>query len=303
MSKVPARDPSPEEEDGPDLDKYEEDFVDDAPMEQDTSHKKKRKRVKTEAPKLEEDDYDLIRENTGRQKKRRLKKELDELSSGVKEMKLEDHDRFIDDDAPASHFAQGVTKIRTGVTSETLKLAEEIFPDEDEEMEDVISPKKEEEEDIKQIFKRERELHKDIQTEKDRQIVGADVPERLSERLEGRMTPTDSELEQEALWILNIISRDSKFEQAEMKALNEKIFKVIEAFRKHHLDIPFIIFYRGFFFEPELSRDDVWKIYELDLEWESFYKTRTNLQTMFIELKPYLDDPSMLEESLKFAND
>lgn len=117
------------------------------------------------------------------------------------------------------------------------------------------------------------------------------------------MQPTTKEMEDEALWIWTIMSRDPKFEQVEHKKLNSKIFSVLEGFRKFHLDIPFIIFYRCFFYEPELSWDDVWRIYELDVEWESFSRHKLNLQSTFDALKPSLLNPELLENSLHLASD
>lgn len=55
---------------------------------------------------------------------------------------------------------------------------------------------------------------------------------------------TEKELKDETYWIWNIISKEhSKFDGVDHSKLETRIYNVLEAFRKHHMDIPFIIFY------------------------------------------------------------
>jgi transcription elongation factor SPT6 len=43
-----------------------------------------------------------------------------------------------------------------------------------------------------------------------------------------------------------------------------KIKKALDLMRNHHLEVPFIAFYRKECVQPELNIDDLWRVYRFD---------------------------------------
>ena len=53
-------------------------------------------------------------------------------------------------------------------------------------------------------------------------------------------------------------------------AVKKKIQRVIEQIRKEYLDVQMIVKYRKYEYMKELSDQDVWIIFDLDLEYGKF---------------------------------
>lgn len=112
-------------------------------------------------------------------------------------------------------------------------------------------------------------------TPQDLEIVEKDIPERLQIKLAGRLNPADAEIETESEWIFNIIidsleqSKEQSF-ASKIQEVKKKICKVLKFFRCESLDIPFITKYRQNELIPELTPNDVWKIFSLDIEYGKF---------------------------------
>lgn len=52
--------------------------------------------------------------------------------------------------------------------------------------------------------------------------------------------------------------------------MKQKITNVLRHFRISNYDIPFITKYRKYDFQKELSEQDVWTIFNLDIEYSKF---------------------------------
>lgn len=128
------------EEEEEDLDRYENDgFLNDDEVEDKPKKRKhsKRAKVKTEAPKLDDEEYDLLWENlntkkriSGENRRKRLKKDLAWVDKDLSGMKLEEE--FIDDGGPNVELAEGYSKIKTTVTKDSLNIAGQVFGEDDE---------------------------------------------------------------------------------------------------------------------------------------------------------------------------
>ena len=89
------------------------------------------------------------------------------------------------------------------------------------------------------------------------------------------MSPTEQEIEKEAEWIFNNIIESladagkhdyvQKFAETKLK-----ICKVLKLFRCENCDVPYITRYRQNELIPELGAEDVWRIFNLDIEYGKF---------------------------------
>ena len=57
-----------------------------------------------------------------------------------------------------------------------------------------------------------------------------------------------------------------------------RIKSVLSFLREKGLEVMYIYYYKKNEFRPELDLEDLWKIYDWDLEWEQFYKLKLQLQ-------------------------
>jgi len=68
-------------------------------------------------------------------------------------------------------------------------------------------------------------------------------------------------------------------------SIKKKIYVVLEYNKKHYEDIPYIVTYRRNIYEPELSPKDIWKIFELDREWNRLFEIKYNLSQAFENIR------------------
>ena len=112
-------------------------------------------------------------------------------------------------------------------------------------------------------------------TTQDLEITDKDVPEKLQIKIGDRLNPSSEEIEKEAEWIFNIIiesltiAGDQQFTQ-KISEIKTKIAKVLNLFRCDNCDIPYITRYRMNELIPELEPKDVWRIFNLDVEYGKF---------------------------------
>jgi len=78
-------------------------------------------------------------------------------------------------------------------------------------------------------------------------------------------------------------------EEAKPKII-PKIRKALEFMRNHHLEVPFIAFYRKEYVEPELKISDLWKIYRLDARYCQLRTRKLRLMTLFKNMRSYQED-------------
>ena len=76
----------------------------------------------------------------------------------------------------------------------------------------------------------------------------------------------------EAQWILDRITStcENQRQLLQAKDASDKIFKVLNEMRVKNRDVPLIATYRRFEYEPELTADAVWLVYNFDLEYGKF---------------------------------
>ncbi len=65
----------------------------------------------------------------------------------------------------------------------------------------------------------------------------------------------------------------------------KKIEAVLEFYKKNLDDIPYIVTYKRNIYEPELAPKDVWKIFELDREWNKLYELKQQISKTFEIIK------------------
>lgn len=112
-------------------------------------------------------------------------------------------------------------------------------------------------------------------TTQDLEIAEQDIPEKLQIKIGDRLNPDKAEIDKEAEWIFNImieslsIAGDQQFAQ-NIQKIKEKIARVLTLFRCENCDIPYITRYRHNELIPELEPADVWKIFNLDIEYGKF---------------------------------
>jgi len=299
-----------EEESEEDQNEYvKDDFIDDDEDEEDKQQskpKKKRKRhhdrVKAEDDDILDDDWDLINENNqkNKDKKKRLQKARDkeeeryedeESDNEPVKKSIKEPDEFIE--GSHSHVAN------IGVANEQLDAYNQIFHDSesDEEMEEE---KKVEEEIIHTKKRLEEELGLVTNEEWRTEVARVDIPERLYIRLKGRLEPSEHELEEEAKWIYTTKKHWKKHQAGEERII-ESITSVLKHFRKNYFDIPFISTYRCYLFQQELEPSDFYEIYEMDLEWNNFLKTKRSIIEKVQEVRAELEDPKMIDDSLTLS--
>lgn len=104
----------------------------------------------------------------------------------------------------------------------------------------------------------------------DIKIAERDVPERLQTKLGvDRLAPTDEQLVEEAAWIFGNIVEELSYNrnQDRFQDIKTRIFKVLRLFRHAKGDIPWICRYARADYAPELETKDVWRIFNLDVEY------------------------------------
>lgn len=309
-----------QEESEEDQNEYEkDDFIDDEeyddyqPSRKHRKRKRKEDRVKKEQDEeLDEDDLELINENKSKKKgrKRLMKQKFKakaELEDEQQQQVYEDEesdgegyqkqyrDEFIEGDG-------GDQQQQFGVANEQLDQFNQIFHDSDSDDQEMDAPGKtdQQEDQIHTTKAIEEELGLVTDEEWRNKIAKVDIPERLFVRLKDRLDPTDSELEEEAKWIYSTKKHWKGYHSGEEKII-ESINNVLKHFRKNKFDIPFIATYRSYLFQQELQPSDFYEIYEMDLEWDNYLKTRKAIAEKLDEVRPYVPDVDMIDECLALA--
>lgn len=148
------------------------------------------------------------------------------------------------------------------------------------------------------------DLEKGHLTLTDSKIRIEDAPERFQIRAVPVKRATDPELDEEAEWIykqafmeLPISQQNFQdpidpnkvhhgFEAKPVTAI-PRIRAALSFMRKDLFEVPFIATYRKEYIEPELKRDDLWKIYEWDEKYLQFVTRRENMKNLFKEMQNY----------------
>jgi len=128
-------------------------------------------------------------------------------------------------------------------------------------------------------------LEQEIITEEDKAIIEADYPERLLMRFkEEDLLTLSQEIKPELEWICE----EKNYNDSPTK--KKKISTLLEFLKKDFLDIPYIITYKYYIFEHDLTKRELWEIYELDKEYQKLMDLKKKVITNFDALEPYLNE-------------
>ena len=155
------------------------------------------------------------------------------------------------------------------IEQEEQKIDEE--EDFDEEAADLKRKKQ-----LKDIFE-PTELKDRFATIEDERIIAQDIPERLQLRFKDRPLPESQELVQETNWIAEYLKISKKAVSLNMENLRKNIMKALELLRVNHSEILYIYTYKKNDIslpDGQLELNDLWNIYDLDLEWASIYSRK-----------------------------
>ncbi|CAM9238997.1 unnamed protein product [Chrysoparadoxa australica] len=120
-------------------------------------------------------------------------------------------------------------------------------------------------------------------TATDEEIQAKDMPERLQMRLQGRGEIDDREREEEAEWILpqlHLADAADPWAPKDDKPVLAAIQKVLYYLVVEGFEVPFIYSYRKDYFHPHLGLNDLWRIYDLDEEWERLASRRDKVSDL-----------------------
>lgn len=66
-----------------------------------------------------------------------------------------------------------------------------------------------------------------------------------------------------------------------------KIRKALEFMRNQHFEVPFIAFYRKEYVQPELTVNDLWRVYKFDEKWTQLQTRKKNMMRLFKKMQRY----------------
>ena len=128
-------------------------------------------------------------------------------------------------------------------------------------------------------------LEQEYISEEDKIIINADYPERLLMRFKLEELPTLSqEIKPELEWICE----QKNYNDSPSK--KKKIINLLEFLKKDFLDIPYIITYKYYIFEHDLSKRELWEIFELDKEYQKLMDLKKKVINNFNSLEPFLNE-------------
>ena len=153
---------------------------------------------------------------------------------------------------------------------------------------------------INQIYSSD-EMESQFITENDNIIKKKDFPERLqlrynNEELLNLTDNIDREINYiiKKLKIINIIENEN---------LNKKIKLILELNKKDFFDIPYIIFYKKYIYEPELTQENIWKIFELDRDYQEIINYRKLVLNQLNSIKKFIPQNEFSYIKDKYINE
>ncbi|KAK4008393.1 hypothetical protein OUZ56_013534 [Daphnia magna] len=144
------------------------------------------------------------------------------------------------------------------------------------------------------------ELERGHFTDFDEKIRKTDMPERMQLRNVpiSSVDEGSAELDLEAEWIYkhafskpSISNQEGNADGREKVVKGpqtvEKIRKALEFMRNQHFEVPFIAFYRKEYVLPELSVNDLWRVYKFDEKWTQLQTRKKNMMGLFRKMQKY----------------
>ncbi|XP_065663621.1 transcription elongation factor SPT6 isoform X2 [Hydra vulgaris] len=153
------------------------------------------------------------------------------------------------------------------------------------------------------------ELERSHLTLEDNRIKITDVPERFQLRAIPVQQVSNTELEEEAEWIYkqafmqppisqqnfqDPVDATKQYVGFEPKGVTAipRIRAALGFMKKDLFEVPFIAMYRKEYVEPELKKEDLWKVYEWDEKYTQFSLRKNNLKRLFKDMQTYQFDIS-----------
>lgn len=261
--------------------------------------KRKRKRSHHSQEELDEDDLDLVKESKTQKGRKRLRKAKEkELADHtlLKDENYADEDNFnhpsaFIDQASLPHPSQTISTSLPQLQLFTTIFGHSSDSEEDEPM-PAHSPLASMTDDQLQIESEEKHRN---------DVLKTDIPERLYLRLKSRLEVSDSEMDAESLWIYKNRKHWQSYQSPSEKVI-ASVRGVIKYFRKDKFDIPFLATYRCYMFQQELQPSDYWEIYEMDVEWNNFLKTKNAIEERLEKSRKFIAGPEVIDECFAMAS-
>jgi len=200
-----------------------------------------------------------------------------------------------------------------GLEFDLSEFDEDAFEEDDEaeydEDDDEAAPKKRKQKkkapkkSIYQIYE-PTELERSHLTLEDGKIKVTDIPERFQLRSIPMKQASEIELDEEAEWIYKQafmqppISQQNfqdpidpnkqhlGFEPKNVTAI-PRIRATLSFMKKDLFEVPFIAMYRKEYVEPELKKDDLWKVYDWDEKWTQLRTRKENMKRLFVDMQSF----------------
>jgi len=157
------------------------------------------------------------------------------------------------------------------------------------------------------------ELERGHFTDYDEQVRKNDMPERMQLRHVpiSAVEEGSKELDLESEWIYKHAfskasiskqerSADGRDKVAKGPMMVEKIRKALEFMRNELLEVPFIAFYRKEYVQPDLTINDLWRVYKFDEKWTQLQSRKKNMMRLFNKMLEYQSEKltKNVEESI-----
>jgi transcription elongation factor SPT6 len=291
-----------------------------------TKRKKKRRRI-TQDSELDEDDLDLIEHNLGIPKtqsfkKLRKKKEktkavtLDNLFSDTEQPQEDDDDmeNFIASEEDDDHDRLRIRKEKRkpiaadlGVSEDVWRDIQDIFGDGtdydwalqfnnaldlndqiDDDL-DLIAPKKQPLK-LTDIYE-PAEIKEKMLTEEDEIIRITDIPERFQIQYNSTEQVSEIDIQRESLYISRILMDErGDYRRLEESPYPKYVQNVLRFLKNEHFEVPFIFAHRKDHLRGHLDRNLLWRVYDLDIQYESLQSRLKKLRTLYQDLSRGSDD-------------
>ncbi|XP_057294879.1 transcription elongation factor SPT6-like [Hydractinia symbiolongicarpus] len=233
----------------------------------------------------------------------------DEPIKGKKVKKKHTSKRYVDSALQEAQDIFGLEFDLSEFDADVEALDEDVDYDSDLDEEQLAAKmaerkaKKKSKTDIFKVFE-PAELEKGHMTLQDNKIKVTDVPERFQLRSISVQFISEEELDEEAEWIYKQafmqppISQQNfqdptdpnkhhtGFEAKNVTAI-PRIRAALSFMKKDMFEVPFIAMYRKEYVEPELKKDDLWKVYEWDEKWTQFTKRKENMKRLFEDMQTF----------------
>lgn len=260
------------------------------------------------------------------QRDRSDREAIDNRFAEIEESEESDEDNFIVDDNDQPIVNRQRTKKSERFTDQALQQAQEIFGvdfdydeinnydengdfdeeeeyGEGEEISERAVKKKKKRSTKKSIFElyEPAELERSHLTEFDNEIRNTDLPERFQLRAVPVTNCSAEEIKEEANWIYRELystpkltcqsSNDSSLKEPlagyKQSSVVGNIQQVLNYIRNEFCEVPYIAHYRKEYYQPGLSVDDLWYVYQWDEKWCQLQERKRNIIKLLENMREF----------------